>query len=196
MRDSDIRTCLLNSLERQYKNDKATLIVQELGLCQGDARVDLAVVNGALHGYEIKSEKDTLKRLAGQLDVYNKVLDYVTLVVSPRHFSKVTQIAPTWWGLCQADYKNGSLKIAKVRVGCENQDVDPKALVQLLWKDEALEILKERRLDKGLANKRRSILWQHITECLSLNEIRAEVRSRIKSRQNWRFALRRALCDG
>lgn len=195
MKDSDIRTCLLNSLERQYRNSTDTLIVQELGLCQGDSRIDLAVVNGSLHGYEIKSEKDTLRRLAGQLDVYSKVLDYVTLVASPRHLSKVARIVPAWWGLCEADYKKGQLKIVKVRIGLENNDVDPTALVQLLWRDEALEILKERQLQKGIVDKPRRILWQRITECLSLNEIREEVRNRIKTRQNWRVALQQVSYD-
>ncbi len=104
-------------------------------------------------------------------------------------------IENVWWGLCEADYKKGHLKIVKVRLGLENNNVDPTALVQLLWKDEALEILKERKLHKGLVNKPRRILWQRITECLSLNELREEVRNRIKTRQNWRVASQQVSYD-
>lgn len=195
MRDNEIRACLLKSLERRYKDDADTLIIQELGLCQGDARIDLAVVNGSLHGYEIKSEKDTLRRLAGQLDVYGKVLDFVTLVASPRHLLKVVQIVPVWWGICEAHYKKGHLTIKKVRPSQENNDIDSTALVQLLWRGEALEVLKERNLHKGIVNKSRLILWDRITECLSLNEIREEVRKRIKARQGWRVVSQQLSCD-
>ena len=196
MRDSDIRPCLLNCLEKQYKKDSNTLIVQELGLCQGYARVDVAVVNGSLHGYEIKSEKDTLRRLSGQLDVYCKVLDYVTLVASPRHLSRVTHTAPAWWGLWEADYKKGDLKIVTVRPGLENDSVDSAAVVQLLWRAEALEILKTRNLHRGIVDKPRRVLWHYITEFLSLNEIREEVRNCIKARQNWRVVSQQVSCDG
>ena len=47
-------------------------------------RIDIAVVKGALHGFEIKSDFDNLKRLARQVDLYSQVLDRATLVVGER----------------------------------------------------------------------------------------------------------------
>ena len=52
MRDIDVRTVLAAEVARRYKGDADTLIIHELGVCSGDARIDLAVVNGKLHGYE------------------------------------------------------------------------------------------------------------------------------------------------
>src|SRR5579859_6616820 len=98
MRDIDIRQTLMNEMCRLHQGDSETLIVEELGLCQGIARVDLAVVNGSLHGYEIKSERDTLARLPGQTDIYNRALDFVTLVIAPIHSEKIGNIVPSWWG--------------------------------------------------------------------------------------------------
>jgi len=63
MRDIDVRRKLRVEVERSHECEFDTLIVEELGLCQGIARVDLAVVNGSVHRYEIKSESDTLTRL-------------------------------------------------------------------------------------------------------------------------------------
>ncbi len=88
MRDPDIRQKLRADIERQHRADPDTLIVDELGLCQGAVRVDLAVVNAALHGYEIKSERDTLVRLPGQQEGYSRALDFVTVVTAEGHASR------------------------------------------------------------------------------------------------------------
>jgi hypothetical protein len=186
MRDIDIRKVLLKSFQKQYKNDTDTLIVQELGLCQGNARVDLAIVNGLIHGYEIKSERDTLDRISGQQDIYNKVLDCVTVVAGSCHLSKIKKIVPTWWGIIEAKYKKNKLTLVEVRHYKENVAVDPSALVQLLWRDEALDILKKRNLHKGIASKPRHIIWSRIVECLPFDELRFMVSEKIKSRQYWR----------
>src|SRR4051794_19660728 len=97
--DSDIRRSLRAELRRLYANDPDTLIVDELGLCQGDARVDLAVVNGSLHGYEIKSDFDTLQRLPTQCTVYGRTLDFITIVVSAKHAKAIRAFIPCWWGI-------------------------------------------------------------------------------------------------
>lgn len=186
MRDIDIRKTLLKSFQKQYRNDTDTLIISELGLCQGNARIDLAIINGSIHGYEIKSEKDTLIRLSGQQDIYNKVLDFVTVVASSRHLSKIEKLVPNWWGIVEAKYKNNKSTIVEVRPCKENATVDPSALVQLLWRDEALDILKKRNLHKGIASKPRHIIWSRIVECLPLDELRFMVTEKIKSRQYWR----------
>lgn len=189
MRDIDIRKVLLKSVQNQYENDTDTLIVEELGLCQGDARVDLAIVNRLIHGYEIKSERDTLNRLSGQQDIYNKVLDCVTVVAGSRHLSKIKKIVPAWWGISEAKYKNKKLIIVEERPCKKNATVDPSALVQLLWRDEALSILRQRDLHRGTVSKPRNIIWERLVECLLLNELRDEVRKKIKTRQNWRSDL-------
>lgn len=186
MRDADIRKVLLKSLQDKYGNRRDTLVIEELGLCQGDSRVDIAVINGSMHGYEIKSERDTLDRLPSQQDYYNRVLDCVTVVASSCHLSKVEKLVPAWWGLSEAEYKNKKLLIRKIRPDTQNSEVDPTAIVQLLWREEALDVLKKRDLHKGIVNKARAILWNRLVECLPLDELRFEVRERIKARQYWR----------
>ena len=59
-----------------------TLIIDELPICRHAARADLAVINGHFSGYEIKSDRDTLKRLGSQVDAYCRVFDYVAVVTA------------------------------------------------------------------------------------------------------------------
>jgi hypothetical protein len=188
MRDRDIRDELLPLLNSQYKNDSDTLIVEELGLCQGIARIDLAVVNGSIHGYEIKSEKDNLKRLQTQQEIYNKVLDYVTIVADTRHLHKIEQTVPSWWGIEEVTVQNGMPCTSALRTSTRNPAVDPSALVQLLWRDEALTLLKTYNLLKGVSSKPRKVLWDRLASSLSLSELSAGIREIIKARDNWRAA--------
>lgn len=63
MRDRDVRQALHRKVLKEHHGDADTLVLDELGLRHGTCRVDIAVVNGYLHGYEIKSDSDTLERL-------------------------------------------------------------------------------------------------------------------------------------
>ena len=82
--EESLRRSLHSYLIVQQQVEPDTTVIYELGLCQGSARVDLAVIDGQLHGYEIKSERDSLRRLRAQADLYNKVFDRVTLVCTEK----------------------------------------------------------------------------------------------------------------
>ncbi|MXW55980.1 MAG: sce7726 family protein [Gammaproteobacteria bacterium] len=86
IRDPEVRPALRTYLQQQESADSNSLVIEELGLCQGAARIDLLTVSGVLHGYEIKSNRDRLTRLVSQAATYSRVLDRVTLVVCPQHF--------------------------------------------------------------------------------------------------------------
>lgn len=192
MKDSDIRQIVLSDLSRQYESDSDTVIIEELGLCQGEARVDIAVVNGSIHGFEIKSDQDTLKRLPGQIEIYSRSLDSVTLVVGSRHLDQALKIIPKWWGVIVAKENSGHRHLKRRRKGKANPCLDPFAVVQLLWRAEALEALKERGLHRGLANKPRTTLWKKLVEQLPIEELVALVRNILKSRENWRSRYQQA----
>src|SRR6266550_991942 len=99
MNDHQLRRALKSKVLARYAKDPDTRIVDELGLRHGIARVDIAVVNGIIHGYELKSDKDNLKRLPHQVTIYSSVLDKVTLVVGIRHALEATELVPDWWGI-------------------------------------------------------------------------------------------------
>lgn len=186
MKDSDIRQVVLSDLGRQYESDPDTVIIEELGLCQGEARVDIAVVNGSIHGFEIKSDLDTLKRLPGQAVIYSRSLDSVTLVVGSKHFDEALKVVPKWWGIVEAKKSKRNIGLYEIRANQKNPSLDPEAIIQLIWRNEALEVLRKRSLHRGYVSKTKWVLWERIIEKLSLNELREEVRSILKSRGNWR----------
>jgi hypothetical protein len=186
MRDIDIRRTLLAD-QRLHGGEPDTRVVEELGLCQGLARVDVAVVNGTLHGYEIKSERDTLDRLPHQAELYSRVLDYVTVVAALPHTQRIRTAVPQWWGVWIAASENGVLRLDVSRKAKRNPSVDPFSLAQLLWRDEALEILVESDLASGMRSKSRKEIWKLLATKFSAEALGRLVRERLKSRgANWR----------
>src|SRR5436190_20887953 len=97
--DREVRDALHRKVLKEHHGDTSTLVLDELGLRHGTCRVDIAVVNGYLHGYEIKSDSDTLERLPSQVATYGLVLDRATLVVGERHLDKARPFVPQWWGI-------------------------------------------------------------------------------------------------
>lgn len=187
MRDLEIRRSLRQRLTRDFGNDPTTLIVEELGICRGTVRADMAVVNGALKGFEIKSERDNLSRLPGQASAYNKVFDTVTIVVAGRHLLNVETMVPTWWGIYRADDTGrASPDLVRIRGERLNPEVDPFSLVQLLWRDEALQAVEVNGLAAGLRSKPRRYLWKALAENIKLADLRELVRIQLKSRTQWR----------
>lgn len=188
MRDIDIRRALLSEMARRHLGDTDTLIVEELGLCQGSARVDLAVVNGSFHGYEIKSDRDTLLRLPSQTEAYNRALEFVTIVVSPVHLEKARELVPAWWGLVKVVQDESGVGLKQIRMARPNPEVVPYAVAQFLWRDEALQVLSNYGLEKGIRSKTREHLWKRLATEFTIEQLGREVRETLKRRgPTWRL---------
>lgn len=187
MREIDIRRKLLED-DRLHVGEPDTRIVEELGLCQGIARVDIAVVNGCIHGYEIKSGNDTLARLPGQIAIYSRALDFVTIVTAPSHFDKIRRVVPEWWGIWIAvqDAEHGS-QLKSSREPRHNPCVNPFALAQLLWREEALQVLEGLGLATGIRSKPREELWRRLAAEVTPERLGCVVRDRLRRRSaDWR----------
>lgn len=195
IRDVDIRRSLHEAVRRRHANEPDTLFLDELGLCQGVVRVDLAVVNDSIHGYEIKSECDTLSRLPSQREVYSRSLDFVTIVASRKHLKEVRRAVPRWWGIWCANAASAGVELSEVRAPRGNPGADAGAVAQLLWRDEALEELANRGLARGVRSKARRDVWAALANALSLGDLSAVVRERLKHRQNWRVLVQ-PMSDG
>lgn len=188
LRDSDIRKALIDNLDKTNRKhiNCSYRIIEELTICDGDARVDVAVANGRLCGYEIKSDVDTFERLPNQIKCYNTTFDKMTIIIGEKFNDKVCDIVPDWWGIKVA-YKNkfGNVSIRNVRTAKVNKGIDSYRLTQLLWKDEMIELLKINNI-KGISNKSRYRLREIAAETIPLLEIQNFVREKLKSREDWR----------
>jgi diadenosine tetraphosphatase ApaH/serine/threonine PP2A family protein phosphatase len=180
--DAEIRPVLRSKLFDKHAGQSDTAIIEELGICRGRVRIDVAVVNGALHGYEIKSDRDSLRRLDVQVDFYGKVLDRATLVVGERHLSHALDLLPAWWGVLLIHQTASEPRFKSVRRERKNPRKDPRSLVELLWLEDALALLEARNVARGVRGKPRWFAWDRVCENFSVNEIAAAVRVQLKAR--------------
>jgi hypothetical protein len=185
MRDAEIRRALTVLLQAQHAEEPDTVIRQELGLCLGETRVDIAVLNGTLAGYEIKSPRDTLERLPRQVTLYGQVLDQATIVTTGKYAARVLDVVPGWWGLLTVSAHGDKVHVEATRPATDNPTVDPYCVAQLLWRDEAYSLLQRRGLHQGLKKATRFTLWSELAGRLPLPELRDEVREALKVRPLW-----------
>jgi len=173
-------------LQRQHAQ-KGTLVIDELGLNHGRCRADIAVVNGHLIGYEIKSNNDSLRRLKGQVESYNSVFDRISVIVDDRYVNSIQSHIPEWWGVIVSRRgSRGAVNFGTIRKAQTNKKVDPISIARLLWRNEAEEILRQKNLPPRILRQPRAILYDYLVDKLNICELRKVVRDYFKKRKNWR----------
>ena len=188
MNAEQIRQSFHQKMLRGYHIDKDTLVVDELGLKHGRCRADIAVINKHLIGYEIKSDLDSLKRLGVQIESYSDVFDRVAVVVGLRHLREVQILVPEWWGITSAiEGLRGAVYFKTIRTEGINPSVDDFSVAQLLWRNEAQDILINFGVKGNVLNQKRSILYRVLIDSLGSKVLRRVVREYLKNRKNWRY---------
>jgi hypothetical protein len=186
-KDKEIRLALHDKKLRAYREAPDTIVVDELGLSHARARIDVAVINGCVHGYEIKSSLDSLDRLPSQLALYSQCLEKLTLVCAPRHTGGIEKIAPEWCGILEVEKgKRGGMKFHTIRRPLANPEIDAVQLAHLLWRPEAAELLARHGASKKMQKKSRKELYVSLAELLTIQELTAAIREFMKSRRAWR----------
>jgi len=187
MNDVEIRQNFHRKILRRQHVRNDTLVIDELGLQHGKCRADIAVVNGHLVGYEIKSDKDSLRRLREQVKAYSAVFDRAFIIVGNRHIDSIKDRIPGWWGVIRSSRgPKGAINFNMIRRAKVNRNVDPVSVARLLWRDEAVEILEQRRLPSRVLRQPRAALYKHLAELLNTCELRKAVRQYLQKRKNWR----------
>jgi len=186
MNDKFIRNQLFKQLYKENAKFNDTLIVNEFNVCNGLARIDVAVLNGSIHGYEIKSDFDTLYRLPNQIYFYNKSLDRITLTTTRKHLSEIKKLVPKWWGILLAIQKDNNIELKEIRKPKDNPEKDLNAFLELLWKTELIQIIINNNL-KYNKNANREKLSSVIINNLNTDNIYNDVRYFLKSRKSWRI---------
>lgn len=160
--------------------DEAKRTVDEFWVPRSHERADLAVIGTRLEAFEIKTARDTLRRLPRQASAYERLFDRCTVVIAENHRDGVVGMLPEWWGITILHIR-GSVDFTPVREPSGNCSVDPEILVRLLWRDEAMAALH----DLGLRPDRkasRGYLWSELLNSATLTELKAMVRRAIVKR--------------
>lgn len=193
--DAAIRELLIPFVHGEHRDFPDTIYLSEFALYGGANRADYAALNGLSHGYEIKSDRDTLIRLPEQVAAYNAVFERATLVSAIRHLTEAKKkIIPSWWGIIEVRGEL-DLRLERVRESLPNPEPSARAIACLLWRPEALRILTNLGLDKGIKSKPMDFLIDRLGAEIPADRLARYVREALRARGDWRAAARLKRCD-
>lgn len=105
----------------------------------GNCKADLVILNGTSTAYEIKSERDSLVRLAMQVSAYKKIFAQVNVISSEQHVESVLKITPEDIGVVCLTRKFDLVNIRDAH-DCPEQ-ICPVMVFESLRSNEAVAIL-------------------------------------------------------
>lgn len=183
--EHELRQALAAWLAPRLSGDD--LLVEELGIENGTARVDVAQLGRSLCGFEIKSDFDTLDRLAHQMHAYHRVFDALTIITTAAFVPQVTMLLPPWWGILQADRNAaGEVALSEVRPATANPRQEPESIAALLWRDEAALMLQENLGAKVASSASRAKLYRQLADLAEMATLKDWVVNVLRTRTSLR----------
>jgi len=134
--EQEIRAFIKTQIPRWLGSRAQALLVEEMEVCSGRARIDLAVITDRLIGIEIKGPKDDVTRLPGQISAYSECFDYVVLATHDSLVTSAAPLVPDWWGIVAGSQKESRLRYRFLRHPQPNPTLNLDKLLALLWRSE------------------------------------------------------------
>jgi hypothetical protein len=154
--------------------------IDEFWVPRSHERADLVAIKDTMDGFEIKSHRDTLRRLPRQIEAYGRLFDRCTLVLAERHVAAATEMLPSWWGVVSV-HVNGGVVFEPIRAPSRNPRIDPEILVRLLWREE-VDIALRTQGERPVAGSSRQRLWSRLLRITTTEQLRTIVRRAILMR--------------
>lgn len=168
-------------------SDARDVLIDELGFVNRQEgrsvdmtfRADLALANGRLVAFEIKSGADSLKRWPTQCDAYFNVFDEIWLCTHGRHLEKALAVTPRSVGIVVTDDLGG---LALMRAAKVNGKANAYDLSGLLWREELDQLCAL----NGIVTKKKETKAQvrdKVSSLIAIEVVRDFVLSRLKERK-------------
>lgn len=143
----EIKAMILERLLREGKITEESLVFNEMSLSGKARRLDLAyITKGEMVAIEVKSEKDTLSRLPGQLSEYLKYFDRIIVVAAPKFIQEIislTDSAVEVWEVSE-------LELKVIRKGRKVKSIRKESYLNLMTKREVSILARMARIETDL----------------------------------------------
>lgn len=153
--DAFIRAPLLQWLRALHPDSLDAKLLEEFKMPRPSARIDVALVNGEMTGFEIKSDRDRLTRLSLQIPAFSKFFDRVSLVTTKKHLAEARVKIPRWWGII-VFREDGSFDIT--RSPKRNTKIDAASFLFALSKAELSSVARATGVSIPSASKKDAIV--------------------------------------
>jgi hypothetical protein len=166
-----LRLACVDFIRRRHQSAR---VVHELQLSQGGCRIDVAAVSESrMVMFEIKSRRDTLKRLPAQMKAARDVTSDLWMVVDEKHVAEIRN--GSYHGIGLATLFNGALQVLH-EPDLDRRQADPRAVADMLWREEMAAVFG------GPARATRGLMARGAVDRWGLMEITRRVCMAIRSR--------------
>ena len=179
--EQEIKVALISKLYQKGALRNAALI-NEMVIANWSRRADLALANGHLQAFEIKSDFDSLKRLDGQLATYISRFEKVTVVCVAKFTDLVLKMAHPNVEILEVASSNAGPMFRLVRRGRLSRLRDKNILLGFLRKADIQMILRDNDI-RFPTNAARHTL-EKLAASISSTKLREFVLGALKSRYN------------
>lgn len=180
MLDTDIRQILLKNLHLIPSMRKVSY-VEEWFISRKVIADVVGITSECLTGFEIKSDGDSLTRLANQIVSYDKVCRFNYIVVSDKFKNTIENHIPSHWGIIYVTHDG--IEILKE---AKDHDITIKSLFWVLWRAEMVECMKQHKL-KGYSKLRMSQITAVIIKELDAEIVEQYVYHTLLQRNSWKL---------
>lgn len=195
--DLEIRTAFHAKRLHSYHSCQDSIVIDELGVSHGRNRIDIAVLNGCIHGYEIKSSKDNLDRFADQFQTYRKCFEKLSIVVAPNHIDEILYMVPLWCGVVLAEKgPRGGIHFTTTQKPKKNPDTEVVAMAHFLWKKETVDLLIKLGADESELKGPKRNLYDRLSHLITTSELSNWIKNQFMLRGNWRAGPQPTISDG
>ena len=159
------------------------ILVDELCMPDGGTRVDLALINGHVEAFELKSDHDSLRRLPTQVEGYAPYFDRITLITTCRFSDKVVPVIPNWWGILVAVAVRGKIALRWQRRAKINPDRNFEKQCHFLWKEDLIQLSRIYAPNaKGRYAMAKHVLASEVTAQGVSRRLKSDMRTLLKAR--------------
>jgi len=181
LKDKEIRTALIEHIRR--RKPAVEKIMEEVRVHNGNAIADVVAFYKETHCYEIKGQTDSISRLTRQAEIYNQTFPRITAVITKNHVRWATKNLPEYWGIIVAEAVSENVKLRHIRKAQTNPDFDKKKALMGLWREELLEIARDKIEIKTSKKATRLELASLMGERLKKSETIKSIKAALISRQ-------------
>jgi hypothetical protein len=177
--EREIKVAVIDYLNRKNALQDG-VVINEFPVANWSRRADLAVANGKLQAFEIKSDYDSLRRLDGQIALFATRFDKVVVVTTSRFLSAAVERLPPYVEIWEAFRDNGSIDLRIARRGQTREIKNRHILASYLQKPELVSLLRSSGIEANAALSRDEM--EALLVGVPLVRLRSFVLDRLKQR--------------
>jgi hypothetical protein len=183
-----IRAFIKTQVPRLLQSRSKAFLVEEMEVCSGRARIDLAVICDHLIGIEIKGPKDDVSRLPAQAKAYSECFDLVVLVVHEDLAQKAGALIPDWWGVVVGAQKDTRIRYRFERRPAPNPSLNLEKLLSLLWRVEIDALLSDLLGTAPKPKATKKSIRAELLAQIDASILRHASLQKLRERTDWRHA--------